>query len=164
MVQLANGSEVEIPTPDTRFLAWLVDTIVILAATFGAQQLFWAMPPASLAGFRDFWLLDRIISFALFFFGIYVVHDVLLHWLSGTTLGKFLVGACLVSTVSCARVTWRQAIGRTVLKLPLGATILGQPTRQGIHDFLANTIVICREHSNERRSYTQCADAPPNDQ
>lgn len=145
MVQFADGSQAKTPTLDVRFLAWLLDTVVILAMTFGIQRVFWANPPASLAGFRDFALLDRLISFALFFLAICILYDTVLHSLWGKTLGKCFAGMSLVSAESGMRVTWRQAIGRATIRLPLGVTVLGAQAHRGLHDYLAGTVVICRE-------------------
>ena len=149
VVKLANGVQAKVPTSDVRFIAWLIDTVFVLTAAVFVQRLFWGNPPASLEGFRDFWLLDQTISFALFFSVIQFLYDCLLHRLWGTTLGKRSSGACLVSAASGARVTWRQAIGRSILRLPLGVTLLGDPAHQGLHDYLADTIVIFRKHSEE---------------
>lgn len=149
MVQFADGSTASTPTLDVRFLAWLIDIVVILALACGIQLIFWANPPDSLAGFRDLALLDRLVSFVLFFVAVCILYDALLHSLWGKTLGKLSANTGLVSVESGARVTWWQAIGRAMLRVPLGVTVLDDPAHRGLHDYLARTVVIYRDRSEE---------------
>lgn len=145
VVQFANGSQAKTPTLDVRFLAWLIDTIIVIALAICVQLLFWANPPESLAGFRDFAPLERFISFILFFFAIYILYDSVLHRLCKGTLGKLAAGASLVSVESGERVTWRQSAGRALLRLPMSVTVLGDPDNRGFHDYWARTVVVCRD-------------------
>ena len=140
-VEFSDGTRAQVPTRTDRIFARTVDLAVILATAIFAQQTFWSNRPASLEA-RDFELLDQIASFVLFYSAAHLVYEILQHRLWGKTLGKFLMFIRLASSLDGGRVTCKQAIGRAMVVLPLGITMLRDPVYQGYHDYLANTIVI----------------------
>ncbi len=144
--------------PITRFLAWLIDLFVVIAAVFTLQKVFGALVP--LAG--DVMVAALMVAFFLIWFG----YGIVLEWFwHGRTIGKKLFGL-RVTDEQGLHLTFYQVALRNLLRLvdmlPMlylagGLACLLSRRCQRLGDLAAGTVVI-RAPRIDRPDLTSLAD------
>ena len=141
-----------------RFLAWVIDSIVVgFAYGLPLSLLF---PQHGLSTCPQFASAGMCVSTAHYYlaattwpdFALTGLYFVLMWWLIGGTLGQHVLGLRVVDAASGARISVLQSIGRffgyllSIWVLCLGLIWVGVDTyKQGWHDKLAHTYVL-RQH------------------
>ncbi|KAA1038441.1 RDD family protein [Macrococcus equipercicus] len=141
-----------------RFIAYLIDGLVIWCI----KQIVVDPLMTLLHVSSDYWLVPIFNAGNVASALVYFLYFLLMTWFFRATIGKMILGLKVISyrqtPLTFTQVVVREVFGRYISNFfvnLLYLVVLFNPSRQGIHDMLSDTIVVKEEQERLRDRLTQ---------